>query len=591
MVISKIFAPGVLVYPLVLGSALLLSSAADAAELTQQTSEAEVNAGFIQEVLQYSSEGSGSRGEDTSVGFGQLDNQPDGQAQVTSISQLSDVRPTDWAFQALQSLVERYGVIAGYPDGTYRGNRALTRYEFAAGLNAALDRVNELLAAGLADKVSREDLATLQRLREEFAAELATLRGQVDSLEARTAQLEANQFSTTTKLNGEVIFAGAGFTGGSDDLVNGRGVDRSGSQTEGSNIIFPYRVRLNFDTSFTGTDRLRTRLQAGNVPSFGGSTLTGTNQARLGFDTNTSNNVELSDLIYQFTVFGTYLDSRGSARPRARVFIGAQDFQQDNVFDVVTPYAGSGVGSISRFGIRNPLYRLGDTNAGFGFDFNINSAINLAAFYGANNQADADPSDVGGDGGGLFGGTTVFGAQLTFRPFSTLTVGLNYYNAYLEAGNLGTGTASLLAENIGNGLPTNVDAYGAQFAWRIAPKISISGFAGYITANQRDFGGNDGGSAQALTYLGYLGFSDVLGEGNSLVLAFGQPLRLTDEKDIGLVGQGAEEDTTYHAEAFFRLRLTNNILITPGIIYLINPENNSNNDNIFIGTIRTTFTF
>ncbi len=64
-------------------------------------------------------------------------------AQVTSVSQLSDVQPTDWAFQALQSLVERYGCIAGYPNGTFRGNRALTRYEFAAGLNACLDRVNE----------------------------------------------------------------------------------------------------------------------------------------------------------------------------------------------------------------------------------------------------------------------------------------------------------------------------------------------------------------------------------------------------------------------------------------------------------------
>lgn len=67
-------------------------------------------------------------------------------AQVTSVSQLSDVQPTDWAFQALQSLVERYGCIAGYPNGTFRGNRALTRYEFAAGLNACLDRVNELIA-------------------------------------------------------------------------------------------------------------------------------------------------------------------------------------------------------------------------------------------------------------------------------------------------------------------------------------------------------------------------------------------------------------------------------------------------------------
>jgi Carbohydrate-selective porin, OprB family len=82
------------------------------------------------------------------------------------------------------------GMVAGYPDKTYRGNRALTRYEFAAGLNACLDRVNELIAAATADLIKKEDLATLQKLREEFAAELATLRGRVDSLEARTTTLE-----------------------------------------------------------------------------------------------------------------------------------------------------------------------------------------------------------------------------------------------------------------------------------------------------------------------------------------------------------------------------------------------------------------
>ena len=80
--------------------------------------------------------------EPAQTSVAQLSTAPDALAQVTSVSQLSDVQPTDWAFQALQSLVERYGCIAGYPDGTYRGNRALTRYEFAAGLNACLDRVN-----------------------------------------------------------------------------------------------------------------------------------------------------------------------------------------------------------------------------------------------------------------------------------------------------------------------------------------------------------------------------------------------------------------------------------------------------------------
>ncbi|MCA6612651.1 MAG: carbohydrate porin, partial [Pseudanabaena sp. M158S2SP1A06QC] len=115
---------------------------------------------------------------------------------VTSVSQLSDVRPTDWAFTALQSLIERYGCIAGYPDRTFRGNQATSRYEFAAGLNACLDKINEIISAGLADKVGKEDLATLQKLQEEFAAELATLRGRVDALDAKTAKLEAQQFST-----------------------------------------------------------------------------------------------------------------------------------------------------------------------------------------------------------------------------------------------------------------------------------------------------------------------------------------------------------------------------------------------------------
>ncbi|MCZ0902878.1 iron uptake porin, partial [Microcoleus sp. HI-ES] len=196
--------------------------------------------------------------------------QPSGtMSQVTSVTQLSDVRPTDWAFQALQSLVERYSCIVGYPDGTYRGNRALTRYEFAAGVNACLDNITQLIGS-TGNLVTRDDLAILQRLQEEFAAELATLRGRVDGLEARTAELEANQFSTTTKLAGEAIFAV------SDTFGDGVGLDDDETVTN-----FGYRVRLNFNTSFTGRDLLRTRLQAVNTARYDRATATGTNMARL----------------------------------------------------------------------------------------------------------------------------------------------------------------------------------------------------------------------------------------------------------------------------------------------------------------------
>ena len=116
--------------------------------------------------------------------------QPD---QVTSVTQFSDVYPTDWAYQALSNLVEQYGCVAGYPNGTFRGNRAMTRYEAAALLNACLDRITE---------VTDE----LRRLLKEFETELAILRGRVDGLEARVGELEATQFSTTTKLKGKSTF-------------------------------------------------------------------------------------------------------------------------------------------------------------------------------------------------------------------------------------------------------------------------------------------------------------------------------------------------------------------------------------------------
>ncbi|MFN7631436.1 MAG: iron uptake porin, partial [Cyanobacteriota bacterium] len=112
-------------------------------------------------------------------------NQYASEEQVTSINQFSDVKPTDWAYEALSRLIERYGCVAGYPDGTYRGQRYMTRYEAAALLNACLDRITEITDE-------------LKKLMKEFEKELAVIRGRVDGLEARVGELEATQFSTTT---------------------------------------------------------------------------------------------------------------------------------------------------------------------------------------------------------------------------------------------------------------------------------------------------------------------------------------------------------------------------------------------------------
>lgn len=257
--------------------------------------------------------------------------------QVTSVTQLSDVQPGDWAYQALQSLVERYGCIAGYPDGTYRGQSAMTRYEFAAGLNACLDRISELIAASTADLATREDLATLQRLQEEFAAELATLRGRVDDLEVRTAELEANQFSTTTRLNGETIFA-------LSSIITG---DNADGDSAPRNPTGGYRIRLNFDTSFFGEDLLTARLQTGNVEPLGGtnSGVLLTNEGRIEYDGNSEGDLSLALLRYVFPI-GSDTEVYIAGTGNGFVDLGAST--------QLNPYFDGR--AVSLFALRNPIY-------------------------------------------------------------------------------------------------------------------------------------------------------------------------------------------------------------------------------------------
>ncbi|NJO49267.1 MAG: iron uptake porin [Leptolyngbyaceae cyanobacterium RM2_2_4] len=341
--------------------------------------------------------------------------------QLTSVSQLSDVQPTDWAFQALQSLVERYGVIAGYPDGTFRGNRALTRYEFAAGLNAALDRVNELIAAGLAETVTQEDLATLQRLQEEFAAELATLRGRVDVLEAQTAELEANQFSTTTVLNGEVIFGLISVIDGNN--ANDEPIDR--------NPTFGYRVRLNLETSFTGEDQLTTRFQANNITPLGGTNegVLQTNEGRVEFDGDSDDQFQLGLLRYRFPV-----------GDRTNIYLAAtgNGFVDLDASAQLTPYLDGS--AVSLFALRNPIYNY-SAGAGFGLRHFLTDDIEINLGYLVPDAGNPEP------GSGLFNGKYSALAQAIFYGFDQrLRVGFSYINSYTPSGEFfGLATGSNLA--------------------------------------------------------------------------------------------------------------------------------------------------
>ncbi len=527
--------------------------------------------------------------------------------QVTSVSQLSDVQPTDWAFQALQSLVERYGCIVGYPDGTYRGNRALTRFEFAAGVNACIDRITELLQAAIADTVTREDLAILQRLQEEFSAELAILRGRVDALEARAAELEANQFSTTTKLRGEVIFA---LVDNFED--EGRYGAFSDNTQDEDQTVFQYRVRLNFNTSFSGEDLLFTRLQAGNAQAFNQWIAESEGQHTFNILDRTDDTLQLDKLFYKFPV-----------RDNIRVTIAANKVSWYDFVPTLNPYMedfDGGSGSLSAFGQRNPIYRLGG-GKGLGIEYDFGCKDQYACTYSPFSVSFGYLAAEGEDpreGKGLFNGDYAALAQLTFTPIRNFQVGLTYNKGYFGPGNFGfdDGAATGLGNNqslnsgfVGTGIansvyglnaglndrrpgsvniakPVSTNAYGVEMSWRAADWVTINGFGMYLDGKLIGLG-----DFEIWTYGTTIAFPDLFKEGSLGGIVVGREPYLNDLEVPNGLASGLRTDMSWHLEAFYKYQITDYISITPGVTVITNANQDDDNDELIIGTIRTTFQF
>ena len=490
---------------------------------------------------------------------------------VTSVSQLSDVRPTDWAFTALQSLIERYGCIAGYPDRTFRGNQATSRYEFAAGLNACLDKINEIISAGLADKVGKEDLATLQKLQEEFAAELATLRGRVDALDAKTAKLEAQQFSTTTKLEGQAIAAVSVGTSGSDFLLDSTGTPTTNAGKVNTTVIS--RVRLNFKTSFTGEDLLLTRIELGNGGTGLGNSLEAP-ESLLGFTgfgnsskfdySDVGNTATLNRLRYDFPI-GKDIQASIGTNMSLNDNLDANSFANDESADF----------SSGMF-INNPLILPVNDGSGAAIAWNFgSSAFTLRAGYVAQNAS--LPTSDGTINRGLFGDPYQGTVELEFAPknaddASPFAIRLQYTRASVNNLDYNTG--------------------GVNLEWAFNKAIAVFGRYGFGNISNRGTAittalptyinaGTTGDSLSPQTWSVGFAFPDLFKEGAMAAIAVGQPLI---ESKVG-------NATQTNVELFYRFPISSNISITPDLQFIFNPNNNSGNSTITVGTLRTVFTF
>ena len=389
---------------------------------------------------------------------------------------------------------------------------------------------------------------------------MATLSGRVDNLESRTAFLEDHQFSTTTKLAGEVIF--------------GLGSVLSGSRNNGTEdidrvAVLGHRTRLELETSFTGKDLLFTRLSTGNFPSFAEET--GTFEGDLAFAEPADNNLGLEVLFYSFPL-----------GENTEIIIGAAGLAADDIANTVSVLDGDGgSGAISAFGTRNPIY-LTPGETGVGIIHSLGEKIELSAGYLAGSASDPN------EGNGLFNGPYSALAQITFTPTESITLAATYVRGYNQSD---TETGSSLA-NLQSlvDVPTVSNSYGLQASWTINDKITLGGWGGLSQVEVLDNGSGIQGEQDVINWAATLAFPDLGKEGNLGGIIVGREPYVSDS-DITGIGNNEDEDTSLHLEAFYQYQVTDNISITPGVVFITAPDSNDNNDGLLIGTIRTTFTF
>ena len=570
--------------------------------------------------------------------------------QVTSVTQFSDVYPTDWAYQALSNLVERYGCVAGYPNGTFRGNRAMTRYEAAALLNACLDRITE---------VTDE----LKRLMKEFERELAILKGRVDGLEARVGELEATQFSTTTKLKGKATFViGANSYGGdykspaapfafdSFNLQNRRFVKNSDARKEilkkadtGAEIsneylgatTFSYDYQLELLTSFTGKDLLKTRLRSGNFKNaFGFGTDTGmadpltassnlTSFSGMEAASDSGDNIVIDRLYYQFPLGSNFtITAGGKVRQDDMLAVWPSAYPTDTILDFFTyagapgAYnlnlgAGAGISWASNGWSVSANYVSGNGNVG----------KPSAVLGGTSYDAGTGVRDCGDSSGGIAtdcasGTGTV---QLAYTADNWGIAGVYNYSSS-NFGNVNPATGTPLATAVG--IRGNTDSFGLSAYWTPEESgwiPSISTGWGINTTTGADYGkvagvdqyakiaGFEFESATTQSWYVGLQWSDVFIKGNSAGMAVGQKAFVTDI-DLSGVGGGTlatnnksgdsekilARDGQYAWEWWYMFQVTDNISVTPAIFYLSRPLGAYTQDNTFTqfgGLVKTTFKF
>ena len=269
--------------------------------------------------------------------------------------------------------------------------------------------------------------------------------------------------------------------------------------------------------------------------------------------------ITLNKLYYTFPV-GNSVD----------VTVAAEGYSDsDWVSSTISPLDNDGGGSISEFGSPTP-YNFIPGSAGAGAIVQLSDNFSLDFGYSAAEAQRSNP------GSGLFNGDYGIVAQLTYLS-DFLDAAVVYANGYSGTG-FGNGE-TIGNSNGGSGGPAVANTYGALVNFKFG-NFEVGGNAAYTPII--DIGNS---SYDVWSYQATLAIRDLGGNGNMLgVLAGVAPY----DSDLAL---GLDDDNSFIGEIFYRLQLSDNISVTPGLIYIDSPSNNSDTDATFVGALRTTFSF
>jgi len=335
------------------------------------------------------------------------------------------------------------------------------------------------------------------------------------------------------------------------------------------------RSRLNFKTSFTGRDSLLTRLTAGNsiTPNLanGTSELTQTQQWR----GNTDNTLILSKLSYRFPL-----------SENTRTLLTAKGGQHaDYNTPAVNPFLeddNAGTTTLSTFAQRNPILSLGG-GTGVAISHYLHDFLHVGVGYYTPDAQDPET--------GFGNGSYSTGLRLKWKATDNLSFGVNYLHSYFQEGDFGfsdglsegeTIVGTAVVNDILAQFPTVTNAYGMEVFWQANSKLAFGGRFGYTDVKALGEGDGEIWNYAVSIIFPDLGHTDNLGG----IILGAQPYLGYLENQSGI-----ENQIPWHLEGFYKWQVSDQIAVTPGIIWHLNPNQNRREADILTSTMRMTVTF